>query len=935
MPVATVAVSPATATVTVGRTMPLTATTKDASGNVLTGRVVTWSSSDTALATVSATGVVTGVAAGGPVAIAATSEGRSSTATITVIPIPVATVAVMPATASVTVGRTVPLTATTKDAGGNVLTGRVVTWSSSDTTLATVSATGVVTGVAAGGPVTITATSEGQSGSAAITVTAAPVATVAVTPATASVAVARAVPLTATTKDASGNVLTGRVVTWASGDTTLATVSASGVVTGVAAGGPVTVTATSEGHSGTAAITVVTVPVATVAVAPATASVPAGQTVPLTATTRDAGGNVLTGRVVTWASGNTALATVSATGVVTGVAAGGPVTITATSEGQSGSAAITVTAVPVATVSVAPATASVAVGQTVPLSATTKDASGNVLTGRVVTWASGNTSLATVSTAGVVTGVAAGGPVAVTATSEGQSGSAAVTVTAQAPPSLTLTASPTSITTGQSSTLTWSTSGATSCTASGGWSGTQATSGSQIVSPTTTTTYTLGCTGPGGTTSKSVTVTVGTGGGGSYVYPLKVGPTGRYLVDQTGKPFLMVGDAAWSLIAQLSDQDADTYLANRQQLGFSLVLANLLEHLWATHAPNDIYNIPPFTGKVFTTPNEAYFAHADYIIQSAAQKGLVVLLDPTYLGFGCGDEGWCAEITAASDSDMLAWGQFLGKRYGGYDNIIWVIGADTDPSSVKGKLQDVVTGIQQYDTRHLFTAHNGRTQMAIAPWSGASWLTVNDTYTDGLEYTYAQTAYAVTPAMPFFLIEAIYENMGAFANDLRAQSYWTILSGGFGHVFGNCPVWNFEAPPAPCTQTNWQAQLNSQGALNMQHLAKLFTGRHWASLVPDLGHSVLTAGYSSGGDYATAAYAADSSSIIAYLPSVRAVTVSGTRLAGATETAWWYNPGTGVATMIGTYPTTGTQTFTPPSGGDGDWVLVVDSQAFGFAAPGS
>src|SRR6266508_4718870 len=86
-------------------------------------------------------------------------------------------------------------------------------------------------------------------------------------------------------------------------------------------------------------------PVASVAVTPATASVPMGQTVSLTATPRDSMGNALIARVVTWASSAPAIATVSGTGVVTGVAAG-TATITATSEGQNGTAAITVTTVP-------------------------------------------------------------------------------------------------------------------------------------------------------------------------------------------------------------------------------------------------------------------------------------------------------------------------------------------------------------------------------------------------------------------------------------------------------------------------------------------------------------------------------------------------------------------------------------------------------------
>src|SRR5207244_4447319 len=134
------------------------------------------------------------------------------------------------------------------------------------------------------------------------------------------------------------------------------------------------ITATSEGQSGTASITVAGAPVASVTVTPASASVQAGQTVQLTATLKDANGNILTGRTVTWSSNNTSVATVNNTGLVMGVAAGGPATITATSEGQSGTSSITVTPVPVASVTVTPSTASVAVGATVQLTATPKDA---------------------------------------------------------------------------------------------------------------------------------------------------------------------------------------------------------------------------------------------------------------------------------------------------------------------------------------------------------------------------------------------------------------------------------------------------------------------------------------------------------------------------------------------------------------------------------
>ena len=451
VPVASVSVSPATPSATVGQTVQLTATAYDANNNVLTGRAVTWSSSNTGIATVSSSGVVTGVAAGSAT-ITATSEGKSGTASVTVTPVPVASVSVSPATASVTIAQTVQLTATARDANNNVLTGRAVTWSSSNTGIATVSSSGVVTGVAAGSA-TITATSEGKSGTASVTVTAvpAPVASVSVSPATPSVIVGQTVQLTATAYDANNNVLTGRAVTWSSSNTGIATVSSSGVVTGVAAGSA-TITATSEGKSGTASVTVTPPPVASVTVAPTTASVIVGQTVQLTATTRDANNNVLTGRTVTWASSNTGIATVSSSGVVTGVAAGSA-TITATSEGKSGTASVTVTPVPVASVSVAPTTASVIVGQTVQLTATTRDANNNVLTGRTVTWASSNTGIATVSSSGVVTGVAAGSAT-ITATSEGKSGTATVTVTLAPVATVTVTPASASVGVGQTIQLT-------------------------------------------------------------------------------------------------------------------------------------------------------------------------------------------------------------------------------------------------------------------------------------------------------------------------------------------------------------------------------------------------------------------------------------------------------------------------------------------------
>ena len=169
LPVVSVTVTPASATVSVGGTVLLVATLKDANGNALAGRAITWASNNAAVAAVNGTGVVTAAAAGS-VTITATSEAQSASATLAVTTVPVASVSVSPATASVQAGQTVQLTATPQDANGSALSGRTVTWASSNVGVATVSGTGSVSGVAAGSA-TLTATSEGQNGSASIAVT--------------------------------------------------------------------------------------------------------------------------------------------------------------------------------------------------------------------------------------------------------------------------------------------------------------------------------------------------------------------------------------------------------------------------------------------------------------------------------------------------------------------------------------------------------------------------------------------------------------------------------------------------------------------------------------------------------------------------------------------------------------------------------------------
>lgn len=259
-----------------------------------------------------------------------------STATPTVSRVKVA-----PAEPTLTVGQSLTLSAQALDASGSVVDGREVSWSSSSTAVASVTATGVVTALSAGA-VVIRATVDNRTGEAALTVRPAPVARVVIDPSNLNVAVGASFALTAKAFDAAGNELHDRAVTWVSGDPSIAAVDASGKVAGKRIGSAI-VRASVEGTVAEASVTVVVphTPVESIRVSPAPVVLDVGRTRQLTAFVFDAAGNRLTDRAVTWTTDAPLVAGVNPNGLV---AALGPgyATIIATSEGKTFGVAVTV-----------------------------------------------------------------------------------------------------------------------------------------------------------------------------------------------------------------------------------------------------------------------------------------------------------------------------------------------------------------------------------------------------------------------------------------------------------------------------------------------------------------------------------------------------------------------------------------------------------------
>ncbi len=339
--VTAISLTPENATITgVGNTQQLTATI---SPNNATNQSITWTSSDTNVATVNSSGLVTAVAPGSATINATTADGSfQDTSAITVESVtPVTSISVSLASATISSGATTQATETVLPAEATV---KAVTWSSSNTSIATINSSGLVTanssGLAGTSVIRATATDgSGVYGEATVTVSPVAVTGVTVSPASATITgLTNTQQLTATITPSNA---TNKSVFWSSSNMSIATVNGSGLVTSVA-GGSVTITVTTDdgAYTATASITVNYVAVSSFNLSTNSATLYTSgtyKTISLTATFSPANA---TNQGITWSSSYPSIASVNSSGLVTGLTPGFA-TITATSNDNN---AITATA---------------------------------------------------------------------------------------------------------------------------------------------------------------------------------------------------------------------------------------------------------------------------------------------------------------------------------------------------------------------------------------------------------------------------------------------------------------------------------------------------------------------------------------------------------------------------------------------------------------
>lgn len=449
-------------------------------------------------------------------------------------------------------------------------------------------------------------------------------------------------------------------------------------------------------------------------------------------------------------------------------------------------------------------------------------------------------------------------------------------------------------------------------------------------------------------------------GGSSLVatdFPLKASENGRYLVDQSGTPFLIHGDTMWKWQMNrsfTSRADILAYLDARAKQGFTVIAPHgLIEKSTTTGALPDVDGNMPFLRETepgsgvwrLDSPNQAYFDGLKWLVDECRKRDMLVCLSPLWLGYRGLKKGWFEEIADPRNTEEICYGygQYLGRQFADCPNILWMHGGDRVPDKTETvRIHKIMEGIKSVaSSKALHTAHWRRPpELNLSrDVSAFSDVDVELVYSAALPYWGCLRNWTSgrRPVLPAFVGESYYENQTRFDPPgpwppamVRRQAYWAILSGA-GHLYG---IHSATPPSAK----------DSPGAWQMKHVKDIFTARAWYDLVPDFEHRIVTTGWGSMGvdenkqprlenDYVTAAATPDGALLMAYLPPVpgkdsRTLTVDLAKLKMPLE-GKWVDPSNGRITPTpgGPFTASGAREFPTPglnAEGTNDWLLILE-----------
>jgi len=434
---------------------------------------------------------------------------------------------------------------------------------------------------------------------------------------------------------------------------------------------------------------------------------------------------------------------------------------------------------------------------------------------------------------------------------------------------------------------------------------------------------------------------------------LRVSPDGRKLVREDGSAFFYLGDTAWELFHRCDREEAELYLKDRAEKGFTVIQAVVLAELDGLNTPN-VYGERPLIDNDPLRPNEAYFQHVDWIIGKAAEQGLVVGVLPTwgdkwYLQWGVGP------VIFDTPEKAEKYGKWLGRRFRNQSNIIWILGGDRNPDKPIHLqiIRAMARGLRKGDGgRHLMTYHPTGGKSSSEWFHNDDWLDFNLMQTGHWRrhkkvYRMIEHDYNLQPTKPCLDGEPQYEDIPVqlsqlnerfTAYDVREAAWWSVLSGACGHTYGNNNIWQMwksgrKKIPWMEARVPWPIALHHPGAAQMGYLRKVFESRPFLKLVPD--QQILTDYFGQDWDNIRAARDREGSYLIVYLPQGQATRIRLQKLNADTVSGYWFNPREDMSQRIEPFPNPRTDwiVMPPTSGPRTDWVLILDNHAKQYPDP--
>ena len=436
----------------------------------------------------------------------------------------------------------------------------------------------------------------------------------------------------------------------------------------------------------------------------------------------------------------------------------------------------------------------------------------------------------------------------------------------------------------------------------------------------------------------------------------------RFLVDEQGQPFFYLADTAWELFHKLNREEADHYLTDRAEKGFTAIQAVAIAELDGINIPNAYGHLPfiqedPTRPDTKEGPANDYWDHVDYIVRKANQLGLYMAMLPTW-----GRYWRDGDRPVFTPENARQYGRWLANRYKD-DKIVWVLGGDRNPDNDRHRqtMRQMAEGLMEGDGHvHLITYHPTGYCGSAQFYHSEPWLDFNMRQNG---HNHWAEAYKMTrddwdrnnPVKPVLDGEPIYEDHPvafdpehrghSVAADCRRALYWDLFNGACGHTYGHHSVWQMwdpEKSPYPVNRPllPWKDAIQQPGAAQMQWGKLLMLSRPFLTRIPAteriLAASDIPTAWPGEGLYRFAATMDEEGTyLMVYAPVGRRFTVNTSVLQGQKLVGWWFDPRTGKAQKIGCIERGEAVSFVSPSPGEEtDWVLVVDDASRRYGKPG-